>query len=184
MITCDLQNPTATSLREDERIADKHRRETAQSAALDQCLSAAHQLLGLLREETLALKGFQGDRLLQLLTHKEALIADLSLRVRTILPTSSQPDEAPTQPTSAPRPPHPQSVTKSNRYEDKRHSLRHLLTEIEQCNRTNRIFIQGSLDYCQDLLNIFLPGTYAPGQEGQATRQMVSTKGLALNKEI
>ncbi len=62
--------------------------------------------------------------------------------------------------------------------------LREVLSEIERGNEINRIFIQGSLAYGDELLELFVPGTYGIGQEGQAERLTLNTKGLALDKEV
>jgi hypothetical protein len=155
-----------------------------QAVALEDCISAAQQLLTLLQEETEALKGFQSEALLSLITRKGALVKDLSGKISTLpsfRESSGRIDgHIETEGANVASRPHPTpSGTPGDRV-----ILRKLLGEIERCNDTNRVFIEGSLIYWQDLLNLILPGIYTLDQEGQAARQTVSTKGLALNKEI
>jgi flagellar biosynthesis/type III secretory pathway chaperone len=151
--------------------------------ALDECLLVASQLLSVLREETTALQTFDSDLLLRLITQKEALVRDLGGKLNAL---KSDPDphrQALNPPGSADVsgiPPHDPADPGDPR---KRLILREVLLEIERGNQINRIFIEGSLTYGQDLLDLFIPGTYAIGQEGQAERLTLNTKGLALDKE-
>jgi hypothetical protein len=62
--------------------------------------------------------------------------------------------------------------------------LRGVLAEIERGNEINRVFIQGSLSFGSEILELFVPGTYTVGQEGQAERLTPGSKGLALDKEV
>jgi len=150
---------------------------------LDECLLGADQLLGVLREETTALQRFDSDLLLRLITRKEALVRDLGSKLNAL---KSDPDvhrQASEQPGStdvtgiSPHTPVDRDDLR------KRSMLREVLLEIERGNQINRIFIEGALTYGQGLLDLFIPGTYAIGQEGQAERLTLNTKGLALDKE-
>jgi hypothetical protein len=155
-----------------------------QAVSLEDCISTAHQLLTLLQEETVALKGFQSEALMPLITRKGALVKDLSDSIGTLRSPhepSGRIDGTPeAEGANAASRPDPTPAGTPGR----RVILRKLLGEIERCNDTNRVFIEGSPIYWQDLRNLILPGIYTLDQEGQAARRTVSTKGLALNKEI
>jgi hypothetical protein len=154
------------------------------AVSLEDCISAAHQLLSLLQEETEALKGFQCEALLPLLTRKDTLIKDISVKIGRFRSSPEPSARTDVHPEAEYAHACPQADSMLSGKQDKRVILRNLLREIERCNDTNRVFIEGSLNYWQDLLNLILPGTYTLDQDGQAARQTVISKGLALNKEI
>ncbi len=52
--------------------------------SLQECLQVANRLLGLIQDETRALKTFDADLLLQLVTQKEALVRDLGGRLNVL----------------------------------------------------------------------------------------------------
>jgi flagellar biosynthesis/type III secretory pathway chaperone len=166
---------------------------------LDICILTAQRLASTLEEETEALRGFEATHLSEILPRKEALAIELNRGVKALseLPRESDNLGAPLAlrvPTGSVQPwesragaeavrrkenaPEPEA-----RQENKRSELKLLLTEIEKRNKKNHIFIQGSLTYWQDLLNLFVPGTYAPAEQGLLRRRQPSTKGIALNRE-
>jgi flagellar biosynthesis/type III secretory pathway chaperone len=152
--------------------------------SLQECLQVANRLLGLIQDETRALKAFDTDMLLQLVTQKEALVRDLGGRLNVLKKitngirskTDHGADIATTKDIAV--------DWRSSETAHKRQMLREVLSEIERGNEINRIFIQGSLAYGDELLELFVPGTYGIGQEGQAERLTLNTKGLALDKEV
>jgi flagellar biosynthesis/type III secretory pathway chaperone len=153
--------------------------------ALDDCLSAATQLLNVVGEETKALHVFNSDLLLRLITQKEALVRELVVNLNTLKSSAGLPRAAagPSGGTDdiAGLSPHPLMAAE---VAHKRPMLKEILRQIERNNEVNRIFIEGSLTYGQELLDVFIPGTYGVGQEGQAERLTPNTKGLALDKEV
>ncbi len=139
---------------------------------LDRCITTSERLLRILRAEAEALKAFQKERLLELVAEKEAQAIELAHRMKAgheALPHQA-PKEAGGEETSEER--------------TKRDLLRGLLDEITRWNQKNHLFVQGSLGHWQDILNLCLPGTYTSRQNGQAVRQAIRTKGLALNREV
>jgi flagellar biosynthesis/type III secretory pathway chaperone len=150
---------------------------------LDSCIVASEKLLQILRAEARALKAFQKEQLLQLITEKEALATELANRMK-----SFGSSECITKNIDQQQSPSPGSAgigeEESDDDQAKRGLLRGLLNEIMALNKRNHIFIQGSLIHWQQLLNLCLPSTYVPAADGQAARQSIPTKGLALNREI
>jgi hypothetical protein len=154
-----------------------------QVSPLDRCLATAEQLLEILRAETLALKGFEKERILELVANKEALVSELVRGMRLV--KSSQASFARTAQESS-RQSGPAGASQDANGEDlgKRVLLRGLLDQIMKSNNRNHVFVQGFLGYWQDLLTLCLPGTYALSHLGQAAKQPLAAKGLALNREI
>jgi flagellar biosynthesis/type III secretory pathway chaperone len=153
--------------------------------ALDDCLSAANQLLNVVGEETKALHVFNSDLLLRLITQKDALVRELSAKLNALKGnvelsgrTSGASASIEVDADSSQHQPPASEVVR------KRLKLKNLLSQIERNNEVNRIFIEGSLAYGRELLELFVPGTYFIGQEGQAERSSPSAKGLALDKEV
>jgi flagellar biosynthesis/type III secretory pathway chaperone len=149
---------------------------------LDRCITTSERLLCILRAEAEALKAFQKERLLELVAEKEALAIELAHRMKagesSKLFAGKTGHEA-----------HPHQAPKKTGGEEtseeraKRDLLRGLLEEIARWNQKNHLFVQGSLGHWQDILNLCLPSTYISRQNGQAARQAIRTKGLALNRE-
>lgn len=150
---------------------------------LEDCLLVANQLAGVIQDETEALKAFDTDLLLQLITKKEALVKNLGGKLNVLRQTTNG------LPYGADRSQEGWATRESVENLDfsgsaaKRLMLRDVLSEIERGNEINRIFIEGSLAYGDELLELFIPGSYTVGQEGQAERLTPTTKGLALDKE-
>jgi flagellar biosynthesis/type III secretory pathway chaperone len=173
-----VQTPdTAGEGRENSSLRNGH--------TVDDCLLAATQLLNVIGEETDALHTFNSDLLLQLITQKEALVRELAAKLNTLKNNAGLPRRAADPSGGAehiaglsPHKPMAPEVAHENP------KLREILRQIERNNEVNRIFIEGSLTYGQELLELFTPGTYVVGQEGQAERLTPNTKGLALNREV
>ena len=141
---------------------------------LDRNLAMAERLLAILKAETKALKGFEKERLLQLIVEKEAAANELAAGMEALasLPSSSE-QEA----TGA-------DEGKAGESHSKRAALKALLSKIVKANHRNQVFVQGSLDHWQELLALCLPGTYVFSHAGEAAKQSLPTKVLALNREI
>jgi len=167
---------------------------------LDSCLLTARRLLSLLDEETLALKAFNSDHLVEVYPRKEALAKELMSGVKVLIGFSETRPEKASSPIDSSAVQaglsnvngNSQASTVENQNQqklekaliEKKSSLKQLLTEIEKQNYRNHIFIQGSLSYFQDLLSVFIPGTYGPAQQGILQKQQPTTKGLTLNREV
>lgn len=152
---------------------------------LDDCLLAATQLLNVVGEETKALHVFNSDLLLRLITQKEALVRELAIKLSTLKSNAGLPRQAAGSSGGAEdiAGPAPHTLMAAE-VAHKRPMLKEILRQIERNNEVNRIFIEGSLTYGQELLDVFIPGTYGVDQEGQAERLTPNTKGLALDKEV
>jgi hypothetical protein len=150
---------------------------------LDHCIVTSEKLLHTLTAEADALKAFQKERLLELIAEKETLACELADRVKAFELSPSfvkENGQEQSQPPGSTR----DIEEKSKEGHAKLGLLRQLLGEISKCNQRNHVFVQGSLSHWEDLLSFCLPGTYAAGNDGQAFRQSIRAKGLALNREI
>lgn len=153
-----------------------------ESPPLERSLATAENLLAILRAETEALKGFEKERLLELLIEKEALANELAERMRAL--QASQPSFGTNREPSQDSEPTGATIEGDKQDRRKRASLKGLLAKIVKCNHRNHVFVQGSLGLWRELLALCLPGTYVFSQTGEAARQSIPTKGLALNREI
>lgn len=133
------------------------------SHILRKSVLVAGKLRDTLRAETAALKRFEKGQLLEIIAEKEALASELAQHMEGF-----------------------REVAEGESAEDHTHRtvLKELLGEIVECNRKNQVFIEGSLGHWQELLTICLPGTYVLSHPGQAARQSMPAKGLALNREV
>ncbi|GEM_PF-3426316 len=102
---------------------------------IDGCLSAAVELVSLLKEESTVLKSFDADRLLRLLPRKEFLVNDLFRRLRMLETCDAEKEDAPF-PSKA----------------DSADELKDLLQTIERLNGFNRIFLQQSLNHWRQFM--------------------------------
>jgi len=150
---------------------------------LDNFVVTSERLLHIVRAEAEALKTFQKERLLEFIAEKEVLACELAQRIRSFESSESFNKKIGQEGSLLSG---STGINGEERDEDhaKRGLLRELLGEINDWNQRNRIFIQGSLAHWQELLNVCLPSTYMPGQDGQAARQSIRPKGLAFNREI
>jgi hypothetical protein len=151
---------------------------------VEECLLVAHRLLGVVQDETKALKEFDTDHLLQLVTQKEALVRDLGCKLNALKHFGNGVQDHTDRLQGVSLSGDSAVNPSSSEVVHKRLVLRDVLMEIERGNAINRIFIEGSLSFGNEILELFVPGTYAVGQEGQAERLTPSTKGLALDKEV
>jgi hypothetical protein len=147
------------------------------------CIVTSERLFHILMAEAEALKTFQKERLLELITEKAALTWELAQRVKAL---ESSPSFVKKNVQERSQPPGSTRDTEEKREGEhtKLGILRQLLSEITRCNQRNHVFVQGSLNHWEDLLNLCLPSTYVAGNDGQAVRQSIRAKGLALNREI
>lgn len=141
---------------------------------LDRGIAAAERLLAILGAETEALRGFNKERLLELVVQKEAAASELAAGMEALEPSSPSLDRGSTGGTAG-------GNEESRR---KRAFLKELVDKIVKANHRNHVFVQGSLGHWQELLALCLPGTYVFNHAGEAARQSLPTKGLALNREI
>jgi len=151
---------------------------------VEECLLVARRLLGVIQDETKALKTFDTDQLLQLVTQKEALVRDLGGKLNA-LKSSAGGMQRGADPRQGGASAGDSALNVSSLDAvHQRSMLRGVLAEIERGNEINRVFIQGSLSFGSEILELFVPGTYTVGQEGQAERLTPGSKGLALDKEV
>lgn len=134
----------------------------SQTAAITEPrFQAASQLLQLVREEALVLERLDGNRLLELLPRKEALVRLLEQRMAA--------------PGGRPGPSENAAV---------RGMLSECLVQIRTQNERNRQFIKNSLDYWRDLLGLLVPATYdRTGTEALPTHH-VALCGARINREV
>ncbi len=113
--------------------------------AMDACLVSAKELLDLLREESAALKVFDAESLLLLLSTKEYLVNDLSRCIRRLgwREGGSKKEDSPGA-------------------EGFAEPLREMLREIDRLNMFNRVFIEHSLDHWQQLMATMELPAYGP----------------------
>lgn len=122
------------------------------------CLASAFRLLEVLREEARVLRRFAGEELLALVPRKEYLVSELEWELKSAL--EAEPD----------------SFNASD-------PLKLLLDEIDKQNTSNKVFIEKSLLYWQDLLSIFSPPSYGPAGTPSG-RPPCPAKGTAFRREI
>ena len=151
---------------------------------VEECLLVAHRLLAAIQDETKALKEFDTDQLLQLVTQKEALVRDLGGKLNALKHITKGVQGGTDRLQGVSLGGDSAVNLSSSEVVHKRLLLRDKLAEIERGNEINRIFIEGSLSFGDEILELFVPGTYTVGQEGQAERLTPSSKGLALDKEV
>ena len=126
------------------------------------CMEKAEELLQVLEEEAEELRNFQGSRLLELLPRKEALTRELFVRVQALKQESER-----------------QKIPIAGLYR----ALKGSLDEIVRLNRSNAVFIEGSLAYYNGLMDCVLPTSYGRGHDA-ASRRKIAVKGLAVSKEV
>jgi len=134
-----------------------------QGELLGVCSLKAEQLLQVLEEESSVLRAFQTEQLLPVLSRKEALTLELGESVGELARLKALNGAAADSPAYK--------------------RLAERLKEIKQKNRSNQVFVEGSLLYLQDLLKCLRPSTYLPGRGGGPQAAAIAVKGLALRKE-
>ncbi len=122
-----------------------------------ECIETALQLRSVLNEESDLLKRFASNELLWLMPRKELLIGEL----QRSLPPFKRTDGSP-------------AFISDN--------LKNLLSEIDEQNRSNGLFIKKSLSYWQDLLLIFSPRGY--GRDSSSRPGGLSPRGISFCREI
>jgi flagellar biosynthesis/type III secretory pathway chaperone len=137
---------------------------TVMSETIDAALAAAEELLQVLEEEAEILKRFKSEELLNLLPRKELLVGELHRKMMAL--HASEGDGRKTE------------------WDSLRARLKSCLNGIQKLNDSNRVFIEGTLSYWQEFLDIFRrPSLYGSGCQG-AQRQAYALKGLAFSKEV
>lgn len=137
---------------------------TVMSETIDAALAVAEELLRVLEEEAEILKHFKSEELLNLLPRKELLVGDLHQKMIAL--SASESDGRKTE------------------WDSLRARLKSRLNEIQKLNDSNRVFIEGTLSYWQEFLDIFRrPSLYGSGRQG-AQNQAYALKGLAFSKEV
>ena len=147
------------------------------------CIATSEALLDILRAEAEALKAFRKERLLELLSQKEAVTCELAQKIKELESSLSSFERS-----GKASPNIPEStggiLGNKGQGDSKTVLLRELLGEIVKCNQRNHVFIQGSLGFWQDFLSLCIPGVYISGHGKQATKQPMCVKGFSLNREI
>ncbi len=135
------------------------------------CIDTAEQLLAVLGREAEILKSFSAKDLLEVLPKKEFLTGDLARGVKAYGELKERGEGlADTDPM--------------------RLRLRACLEAVGRQNETNRLFIESSLSFWGDLLEIFFPPSYGPGQMGahgqigaKSKQRPYPQKGLSFSME-
>jgi flagellar biosynthesis/type III secretory pathway chaperone len=122
--------------------------------AESECLLAAQELHRVLQEEADILRRFAKADLLHVISKKEFLLNELGQKLQSLKDADEQ-----AMSISGP--------------------LKDILKKIDQVNRSNRLFIQRSLGYWQDLLSIFIPSGYGRSRSGSAV-----PRGFAFSREV
>jgi flagellar biosynthesis/type III secretory pathway chaperone len=137
---------------------------TVMSETIDAALAAAEELLLVLEEEAEILKRFKSEELLNLLPRKELLVGKLHRKMVALHEAESE--------------------GRDTEWDSLRARLKSCLNEIQKLNDSNRVFIEGTLSYWQEFLDIFRrPSLYGSGLQG-AQGQAYALKGLAFSKEV
>jgi hypothetical protein len=126
------------------------------------CMEKAEELLEVLAQEALELKHFERARLLELLPRKEALTRELLAQVQAL---KQQAEEL--------------KVPIAGLYQ----ALKGRLDEIVRLNRSNAVFIEGTLAYYNDLMSCMVPTSYTRSQ-GIGPPFKVVVKGLSVSREV
>ncbi|MFP5211826.1 MAG: hypothetical protein ACLGPL_00460 [Acidobacteriota bacterium] len=126
---------------------------------LRECASTVEEMLDVLREEARILRRFDGKELIGLLPRKEFLVAELAERLSSLRKVREEAG-------------------------DDLEPIRQALGEVEDLNRSNRVFVEGTMDYWQGLLTILQPASYGPGMEDGARKAGAAYKGLAFRREV
>jgi flagellar biosynthesis/type III secretory pathway chaperone len=130
---------------------------------VESCIVVSDQLLEVLREESEALRRFDSEELMGLLPRKEYFVKELHERIGPLKEIASE-----------------KRAPKDDRYE----LLKNRLKEIDRCNRDNRVFVEGTLDFWRDLLAILSPSSYSRGQTGNVVSKPGPYKGISFHTEI
>lgn len=128
-----------------------------------ECCDTASKLIEVLERESGVLKRLAREELIEIIGHKEDLIHELDRQLKDLLKTN--PREADAGSNAALR------------------VLRERLRKIDSLNRKNAMFIQGALDFFRDLLKVFIPPSYGPGQQGALGGVHRVPTGLAIRTE-
>lgn len=129
------------------------------------CHSVARKLLAILRKETVILKGFQTQELLEMLPEKMALVQDLGSRMKGLQLSRAKPGS---------RPDHPELT-----------ALKVILAEVREANHLNQVFIQRTLEYWQGLMALFCPSNYGnPLSSAPHKAAPPPPRGLTFSKEV
>lgn len=144
-------------------MAYQPKAQAGRAGLLEACIAKAESLLQVIGTETEILRGFKGEELLSILPRKERLSIELRDAVLALKETIG--------------------VDKENGDDSRFGFLKYCLEEISRINESNRVFIDGSLAYYQDLLDCIRPSGYGPEGDEAARRSSVSYKGLVFRKE-
>ncbi len=134
---------------------------TKRSRGNDGRLITARELLDVIRRENAVLQRLEADALLEILPRKELLINRLQHQLSSC---PVRKDGSAAGPGDG--------------------SLNECLDQIRALNETNRVLIEKSLQYWQDMLNVFVPRTYGKRglQNMNVNRAMV--RGARVNREV
>ncbi len=123
-----------------------------------ECLATALELRDLLKEEADILSRFAGTELLWLTPRKESLINEMGWKLDSLRRSKGERFQVST-------------------------TLKEILSEIDQLNRSNGVFIQRSLAHWDDFLTVFSPPSYRPG--GDTSKPPIhAPRGRGFSREI
>jgi hypothetical protein len=129
---------------------------------LNECQTRAEQLIGVLSAESEALKRFDSELLLKLISHKEYSISVLCDSIHAFKRCSSTGEED----------------------ADSRSllTLKEMFAEIKRLNDANRVYIETSLSHYQSFLTTILPTVYDQN-EGYPAHPIVDFRGVAIKRK-
>lgn len=127
------------------------------------CAENADELLQVLLLEADTLRRFDHQGLLAILPQKERLVGELAARLDALdLRRKGR-----------------ESLCEGPPYD----ILKLRLAEVKRINDSNHLFIEGSIDCYQGLLDCVRPSAYGPRQEAQTRHEMAPCKGMTFRKE-
>lgn len=133
------------------------------SEFMDAAIVTAEKMLQLLEEEADVLRRFGSEELLELLPRKQDLLRELHGRMAPLKIMVSK--------------------GKVDDDDPARKRLRSYLRDIRRLNEANRVFIEGTLSYWREFLDLFRSSSaYGPWPQ-HAARQATPVKGLAFSRE-
>ncbi|MGD9503513.1 MAG: hypothetical protein AB7W37_01270 [Syntrophobacteraceae bacterium] len=133
------------------------------SEFMDAAIVTAEKTLQVLEEEADILRRFGSEELHELLPRKQELLRELHGRMAPLKLMKSK--------------------GQINGDDPARKRLRSYIKDIRRLNEANRVFIEGTLSYWREFLDLFRSSsTYGPWPQ-HAARQATPVKGLAFSRE-
>jgi len=136
------------------------------------CVAQARELVELLEREAEVLRSFNNRELMEILPRREFLTGEFLKKIHALKNLKDSRGQQ-SRDVQKEAPEAPQYTV-----------LKGLLKEIQDLNRANRVFIEGSLTYFQDLMECLYPSSHGYGQAGQNLQRSAALKGVGFRKEI